>query len=559
MVMINMVRTFFRFSSMSLLLICGQFYIGYGQTTVDFISSNLPIVMIDTGGKVIRDDPRIVAHMGIITNPDGERNYLTDAPDDYNGRISIEIRGKSSQMFPKKSYGFETQDESSNNLNVSLLGMPQENDWILYAPYSDKSLLRNVICFDLTRKMGWYASRTQFCELLLNGEYQGIYVLMEKIKRDADRLNIARLNPDEVSGDDVTGGYIFAVDKMEGEYGGWYSSFDPPGSNWNTIFFQYYYPKFNRIVPEQETYIQNYLFAFEQTLNSTAFRDPETGYKKYINVASFIDHFIIYEFAKEIDSYKFSVYMHKDRNSRGGRLTAGPVWDFNLGFGNVDFGGEGAMFPEGWMYDKGVPRMYWWNRLMQDSDFRDRLKTRWVELRSGPFHTDSITNFINTQRAYTDEARQRNFQRWPVIGEYIWPNYYVGVSYQDEMNYLRDWIHERLVWMDANMPGEVTGSKRNAGTTGTSPVAFSVHPNPATISTTMRYNLNSSADVRIGVYDILGRMVRTLVKSQQAQGMHQVIWNGTDGSGRSLPNGIFFYSVIINGSPVARGKIILVR
>jgi hypothetical protein len=555
-----MVTGYIRFLLLFVLFFYGQTLLMPGQEQVEFESSNLPVILIDTDGKNIVDDPRIAARMRIINNPDGSRNFLTDTPYNYDGRINIEIRGKSSQMFPKKSYGFETQDAVGNNLNISLLNMPPENDWILYAPYSDKSLLRNVICFHLTRKMGWYASRTQFCELLLNGEYQGIYVLMEKIKRDGDRLNIARLNPDEISGDEITGGYIIAVDKMEGQYGGWYSSFDPPGSDWRTIFFQYYYPKFNTIVPEQETYIQNYLYEFEEALNSPTFRNPETGYKKYINVTSFIDHFIIYEFAKEIDSYKFSVYMHKDRDSRGGKLTAGPVWDFNLGFGNVDFGGEGAMFPEGWMYDKGVPRMYWWNRLMQDSDFRDRLKTRWVALRSGPFHTDSIISFINIQRAYTDEARKRNFQRWPVIGEYIWPNYYVGISYQDEMNYLREWIHQRLVWMDANMPGELlTGSVAKHNDASMDAFAFSLHPNPVSVTTMMRFNLNSPADVRIDVYDILGRKVSTLAGSNKGQGRHQVIWDGTDRSGRFLPNGIFFYSVSINGRLAARGKIILLR
>jgi hypothetical protein len=543
-----------------LIVLVTHMSLSFGQNDVDFSSSNLPIVLIDTEDQTIVDDPRIVARMRIINNPNGSRNFLTDTLYKYDGRINIEIRGKSSQMFPKKSYGFETQDTVGNNLNVSLLHMPPENDWILYAPYSDKSLLRNVICFNLTRKMGWYASRTGFCEMLLNGDYQGIYILMEKIKRDDNRLKIARLNPEEVAGDDMSGGYIIAVDKMEDDYGGWYSSFDPPGSSWRKIFFQYYYPKFDVIVPEQEAYIQHFLYEFENALNSAAFRDPETGYKKYINVDSFIDHFIIYEFAKEIDSYKYSVFMHKDKDSKDGRLNAGPVWDFNLGFGNVDFGGEGAMFPEDWMYNKGVPRMYWWYRLMQDRDFQNRLKTRWMELRCGPFHTDSIQNFITYQRVYIEEARERNFQRWPVIGSYVWPNYYIGASYEEEITYLRSWITERLIWMDANMPGEIiTGGPGMQKDAGRSSFMFSVHPNPASVSATMHYKVDNAAPIRVEIYDILGRKIKTLIQSHQASGWHTLIWDGTDQHGYHSSTSIYFYSVSINGRPAVNGKVILLR
>jgi len=191
----------------------------FSQTLV-FTSSNLPIVVINTIGQTIIDDPRIVCDMGIIDNGFGFINSINDPFNNYNGKISIEYRGSQSQSFPKKSYALETQDSIGNNNNVSLLGMPVENDWILYAPYSDKSLMRNFLTFDLGRKMGNYSPRTVYCELVVNGDYKGIYILMEKIKRDNDRVDIAKLDTNDLAGDSLTGGYIIKVDKFTGTGGG---------------------------------------------------------------------------------------------------------------------------------------------------------------------------------------------------------------------------------------------------------------------------------------------------------------------------------------------------
>ena len=152
--------------------------------TVNFNDSNLPIIEINTNGQTIQNSTKITADMGIIYNGERQRNYMTDPYNNYDGKIGIEIRGSSSTQFPKKQYALETRDAMGNNLNVSLLGLPAENDWILYAVYNDKSLLRDVLAFKLSNAMGRYASRSRFCELVLNGDYRGVYVLLEKIKRD---------------------------------------------------------------------------------------------------------------------------------------------------------------------------------------------------------------------------------------------------------------------------------------------------------------------------------------------------------------------------------------
>ena len=203
--------------------------------------------------------------MKIIDNGPGQENHPADPANDYDGLIGIEYRGDSSQQFPKKQFGVETRDAAGEDMNVSLLGMPEESDWVLYAPYSDKSLMRNVLAYQIARSMGRYATRTRFCEVILNDEYWGVYVLEEKIKRDKNRVNIKKLEEDEISGINVTGGYILKVDKFAGsELDGWWSAFPVyyPDSD-GQVFYQYHYPKPSNIQVEQKNYIQQYMFDFQ--------------------------------------------------------------------------------------------------------------------------------------------------------------------------------------------------------------------------------------------------------------------------------------------------------
>src|SRR5690606_24210146 len=165
---------------------------------VTFTSSNLPIVVINTNGQIIPDDEKITADMGIIYNGPGIRNNITDPFNNYNGKIGIEVRGSTSQWFPKKQYAVETRDISGEDTSVSLLGFPEESDWILFAPYNDKSLMRDVLVYKVSSLLGRYASRSMYCEVVLNSEYVGVYVLLEKVKRDGDRVDIKKLEPGDI-------------------------------------------------------------------------------------------------------------------------------------------------------------------------------------------------------------------------------------------------------------------------------------------------------------------------------------------------------------------------
>jgi len=255
------------------------------------LTSNLPIVIINTYGVEIPDEPKIEGYMGIIDNGPDSLNNQYDTLNDYDGHIGIEIRGQSSQMFPKKSYGFETRDADGENLNVSLLGMPEENDWILYAPYTDKSMLRNFISYYMGSKLDGYCTRIAYCEVIVNDDYKGVYILLEKIKKDDKRVSIATLDSDDISGDSLTGGYILKVDKIDPGfvYGvdGWKSIPSPPYPNAMNITFQYYYPKAGDLVPQQSNYIKDYVTEAENALTSPSFSDPDIGYNAFLNTGSF--------------------------------------------------------------------------------------------------------------------------------------------------------------------------------------------------------------------------------------------------------------------------------
>ena len=248
--------------------------------------NNLPTMRISTIGQVIVDEPKINAEL-IVSENNIESDY----------KIGIEIRGSSSQIFPKKSYGLETRSSDwSEDLDVSLGGFPEEEDWILYGPYSDKSLIRNKLTFDLSNSIGYKASRVKFYNLFINNDYKGLYVLMEKIKRDQNRVDIS-----ELEGDNVNGGYIIKIDKPTSDGGGcntcydnsfsFRSSFDKNGniSGDSPIYFIYHYPKPEDIFNNQKNHISSIINDFESVLSSENFDDPESGYRSLIDIDSFID------------------------------------------------------------------------------------------------------------------------------------------------------------------------------------------------------------------------------------------------------------------------------
>lgn len=409
--------------------------------------SNLPIVVIETdGGVTIPDEPKVLGTMKIIWHPDGSRNYLTDIDDpaflNYNGRIGIETRGSTSQEFlQKKPYSLTTlmADNVSNN-NVSILGMPEENDWVLNSLAFDQTGMRDVLAYELSERLGQYAPRRVYCEVMVNGDYKGLYVFMEKIKVDKGRVNIQKMDETCNAYPEVTGGYITKSDKTTGgDPVAW--EMEENGYGWwpTYVSFIHHYPKPEMVTQAQNRYIKQVFFDLEREASQHNVSAAD-GITSIIDVPSFIDFMMIAEYTSNVDVYNLSTFYHKDRN---GKLRAGPVWDYNLAFGHDEFGSRSRY--DVWQFDNTDntgPRYF--NDLFNTEEFHCLMAKRWHELtqRGQPLHYGLVCNRINQLDALITEAVGRDNQRWHQMSSHV---YYV-----QEM---KDWLQQRTNWLDSHFGG----------------------------------------------------------------------------------------------------------
>ncbi len=405
-------------------------------------SSNLPLVVLNTfGGYVSRDVKTPVS--ATFLKPSGRRCFLAGAAD-FNGRGTLHVRGRSSLEYRKNSFTFHVKDDAGSPVKVSFLGFPKDSEWILYAPYPDKTLMRDVLAYDLSAKMGHYAPRTKFVELFVTRaggklswrSYMGVYVLEERIKRGKSRVNIAKLEPQDNAEPNITGGYIFKKDHSDKGKPGFITS---RGSQ-----FFYVEPKGEEMTPPQKVWLTRHLNQFESVLHSPNFRDPIRGYPAYIDVDSFIDQHWIVEVTKNVDGIRFSNYLQKDR---GGKIKMEPIWDWNLSFGNAN--GKQGWMPEEWYHTQLYDGEYlWFSRLFEDPDFEQKYIDRWGGLRTNVLAASNILARVDELAALLHESQPRNFKRWPILGRYVHPNWYVGQTFEDEVAWMKQWIQNRLAWID---------------------------------------------------------------------------------------------------------------
>ena len=494
--------------------------------------SNLPIIEINSNGEEITDEGRVEASMKIYFKEDGSTNSINDVPNNFDGTIGIKLRGQTSLfLFDKKSYSLETKNEAGQDSTYNLLGMPKEKDWVLHGPFSDKSLMRNALLYTMADDILAYSPRVQMVEIIVNNDYKGVYLFTEKIKRDDSRVDIAKLRDEDIDGLEVTGGYILKFDKAEQEEIGWMSSYSI--SEAQPSNFIYDYPSWDDIVPEQKTYIKNWMTQFEDVLASNNFADPVEGYSKYINVESFIDHMLLNELSRNVDGYRLSTFMYKtkDKVDDLGQLYMGPVWDYNLAFGNADYcrgwdtGGWAYNFNEDCSDDYWQVH-FWWKRLLEDPIFEAEVKEKWMKLRNGKFSNANINAWIDGFEAQLEVPQARNFQRWPVLGIYVWPNKFIGDTYQEEVDYLRIWLMERLYWMDQDFDIELSVE------TDFTADQLQISPNPALDILELRGEfINENM-----TYEILSLTGKQMI-SGTVNSSNQVEVN-------ELPRGTFFFHLI---------------
>ena len=439
-------------------------------------NSRIPYVVIETHGIGILNEPKVSAEL-IIYQQKAEIQRV---------QIGIEYRGSTSfRISDKKSYGIETWDSQGNDMDVAFFGFPEEEDFILSGQIIDtidhwgfdRTLMYNYLGYNLFSDMGSYASRTEYVELEINGIYQGLYVFMEKLKRDRNRIDVASLEPAENTPELISGGYVLKIDKTAGgdnnlnqplEYfesnwaddaryteaisfrssydiNGELINFEPFGEPYHEnmyleTYFLYEYPKDINISETQKAYIQTYINDFETALLNDDFSTERRTYTDYIDLESFVDFFIINELTRNVDGYRLSTYLYKDR---GEKLKMGPIWDLDIGY----FSGD-RIPQDDWVinYNSYVERdawmlPFWWTRLMEDPVFRTSLKSRWSELRLGVLSTAQLLWNVDEAVHYLElnGAVERNYQRWDQGS---------GFDYQSQIENLKTYLQNRSQWMD---------------------------------------------------------------------------------------------------------------
>jgi hypothetical protein len=409
--------------------------------------SKLPVVILHQFDTLITPGDRTSA-AAVFVEPNQGDNTCLPGEIALQSRIVANVRGFTSQSYPKKMFGFHLRNELDSNRDESLFGMPAEHNWILYAPYSDKTLMRNVIAYNTAQGLGKYAPRLRLVELFLhNGNgpvtmehYHGVYAVVERIKWGENRVNIQKISKADNAEPEISGGYIIKSDRLDAGQVGFFTE-----KGTNLAFVR---PTETNMTSAQKDWIRNYINDFETTLFADNFNDPENGYHRFIDTESFIDHFLITELFREIDGYRLSTFMYKDRH---GKLIMGPVWDFNLSLGNANFYQGWNTY--GWHYPlvDQLQCTHWFTRLMDDSAYRNQLVYRWWELRQDLFSKEKLSALIYNTRDQLSDAQERNFNRWPVIGDYIWPNWYIGNSFIDEIDWMHNWLMDRIDWIDTQM------------------------------------------------------------------------------------------------------------
>jgi hypothetical protein len=523
-----------------------------GVITLD--STELPLVMINTQGQQIVPDVKINALMDIKYNGPGNITHISDPSNVYSGNIGIEVRGATSAGYPQKPFNIETRTAAGANNNVSLLGMPAENDWVLLSNYNDRSLIRNTLAYKIFGEMGNYSVRTNLCEVLVDSAYRGIYVFGEKIKRDNNRVNIAKLTTQDNTGDDVTGGYILEQNYWDAN-NSFLSNYSPIDHPTFDVHFVYKEPGADSITVPQKAYIAAFIDSLEDALYSPNFTDTVNGYRKYLDTKSFIDYFLVNELARSNDGFKKSVFFHKDKHSNGGKLKAGPVWDFDWAWKNM----YGCSIFEntdgsGWAHQiNDCPTdnysCGYYVRLFQDTTFNNELRCRYEEFRSTILDTVYLFSYIDSIKTLVQNAQARHFQKWPLLGvsgqaPEVGP---IATTYNAELDTLKNWINLRLQWLDANIPGNcalATFAKKINSSKNT----FNCYPNPSTDGLIhFEVNKKSNASFQLLVLDITGSVVLQKEISSNEQKITIVLEN----------KGVYTYKIMNQSGESQNGKLVI--
>lgn len=446
-------------------------------------TSDLPVVILENfGAGAVPNGVDLQSAYFTLHEPDIStgRTNLAALPTKAN-RTGIKRRGSSTLDDPKGNYRVEFwQDDSELDKNISLLGMSDHDEWILFAPYNfDRSLVRIPFIHDLSNAIGTYAPRGKLCEVYLNTggtvnstDYQGVYVLQERISRGSDRVDIERLTKTDLAEPEVSGGYILSIDRLDGGDLGFRSALNHPALPAIASpqpFFTYIYPKEQNLQPQQGTYIRSYIDNLESALYGANFKDPALGYQAWLDCDASIDHHILVTFTKDPDALRLSTYLYKPR---GEKIAFGPIWDFDRTMG-CDVDARSAS-PTGWDPPNETAQFFlydYWGRLFQDVNFWQKWIDRWQSLRDGEFANAALTARVDALAAQATESQPRNAAKWPAVAPNGGPLSGLG-GWPGEIDHLKNWLTQRANWIDTQFvtrPNLAASGQVTVGSVSASP------------------------------------------------------------------------------------------
>lgn len=393
--------------------------------TVKFKDSNLPTLYINTTkpiqSKTVYMPGKLIIHEKLNTLPE------------FSGDIEIRGRGNSSWDFPKKPYKIKLVTKAK------LLGMNEDRDWILLANYADKTLLRNELGFALSRLIGMpYTPDSRFVEVVINNEYAGNYLLTEQIEVGTKKVNVQEQKVSEKD-INITGGYLLEIDgwaNRENSY--FYTNLGMPIS--------ISYPDDKDITQQQKSYITNHINTFEKSLFSENFDDEPNGYKKYFDINSYINFYLLNEIMGNPDLF-WSTFLFKNKNSD--LIFTGPVWDFDIAANNDNRLGDSKNML---MLNSAHEPKKWIKQLMKDKQFRLAVRKRWNEIYINEIK--KIDPIIEQTVSKLKYSQKTNFVKWPILNEKIYLNVQVLGTYNEEVNYLKSFFTSRTLWLNTQFNGQ---------------------------------------------------------------------------------------------------------
>ena len=446
---------------------------GEGDESQFYLPSGLPIVIINT---VNAEEPYdkindIPSYVRII---DTDSKYLIDT-------ATSRLRGNASLHFPKKAYRIKFEHKQQP------LGAPAKaKKWTLISNHGDKTLMRNLLAFRISQIFQMeYTPHGQFVDVILNGEYKGCYQLCDQIEVNKNRVNIDEMETSDTSGEALTGGYLWEIDAYANQEASWFNSI-------HNIPVTIKSPDEDDITPEQREYIERYFNTMENDVFGAQFKDPQLGWRRILDAESFLKHFIINELAGNIDTY-WSTYQYKKRGED--KIYTGPIWDFDIAFDNV-----GGHYPvcnktdfvcfDGGSH-AGNMRSFAHRILKEDEHSMNEIYQIWSKARKNGITKEALCQWIDEQANLIDQSQRLNFIRWDILNSIEHGNPVARGSFLNEVNYLKQYITDRIAWMDNKLGYHTTDSSGNQLLTGTPIGSPAVDYSNGSVSTTVNQPANA--------------------------------------------------------------------